>query len=121
MPRSFKVLLGAATALPILLVGYLLVQVLGVVIGISNRGGSVQQGWIEDLIREFFLVQITALGILVVLFAVYLWHLLVHRASRNGGEVVLWVVAMLFAPIFAMPVYWCTHVWPEKEPEPGRG
>jgi len=120
MPRSLKVLLGAATAVPIGLVGYLLVRILGVVVGTSNHGGSVQQGWLQDTLHELLTAQLTALGVLVALLGPYLWHLLVHRAHRRGGQVALWVLALLIAPIIAMPIYWLTNIWPEGELHQGR-
>lgn len=113
MPRSLELLLGAATAVPMVLAGYMLVRIFGVVVGIQDHGGSVQQGWLQAHFIDLLTVQVIALGVVVALLGVYLWHLLVHRAHRKGGEVALWVLAMLIAPIIAMPIYWVTNIWRE--------
>ena len=120
MPRSLKVLLGAATAVPIVLAGYMLVRVLGVVVDTYDHGGAVQQGWLQGTLHDLLAVQVTAFGAVVALLGVYLWHLLVHRAQRKGGQVALRLLAMLIAPIIAMPIYWFTNIWPESEFQPSR-
>ena len=121
MPRPTKLLLGVATAVPLVLIGYLLVRFLSFFLGVVDHGGVVFQGRIADAFHELLTVQLTTLGLLVALLGVYLWHLLVHNARRDpSGHVPLWVIALVFVPMFAMPIYWLTKIWPESE-APQRG
>lgn len=120
MPRFLKLLLGAATALLFALSGYLFLRLFGLVIDVVDRGGSVPSDWLREPALELGRVVFVGVLLLVVLFAAYLWHLLVHRAGRTaaGWHDALWVGAFLVLPMFAMPIYWLTHVWPEQSAEP---
>lgn len=122
MPRSFKLLLGAGTVVPLALTGYLLVRVLGFFVGLHGSGGVVAPSRLADVFQELLTVQVTTVACFVALLCVYLWHLLVHRARRERieQEPLLWGLALLTLPMVAMPIYWCTRVWPEAEPEQRR-
>lgn len=121
MPRSLKLLLGAVTAVPLVLVGYLLARFLSVAIAVYDSGGSVYPARMWDTFYGLLTVQVVTLAILVVLLGVYLWHFLVHQARREAnGQGALWVLALVFVPILAMPVYWLIHIWPEGEARQGR-
>lgn len=117
MPRSMKVLLGAATGVLLALAGYLLVRAFGFMIGVA-RTGAVSQAELDSTFQEILTLQLVAVGFFVVLLGVYLWHLLVHTARRESAELtLLWTLALLVLPVFAMPVYWSTRIWPENAPK----
>ena len=81
MPRSLKLFIGAVTALPIVLFGYLFVRFVSVFIGLVDNGGSVQPDRLRDTFHELMGIQLTTLGVIVALLGFYLWHLL-SRSSR---------------------------------------
>tara|TARA_R110002072_G_scaffold87129_3_gene196597 strand:- start:6360 stop:6737 length:378 start_codon:yes stop_codon:yes gene_type:complete len=121
MPRSLKLFIGAVTALPIVLFGYLFVRFVSVFIGLVDNGGSVQPDRLRDTFHELMGIQLTTLGVIVALLGFYLWHLLVVRARRQSdANLVVWVLAFLFVPIVAMPVYWFANIWRETGDRPGR-
>jgi hypothetical protein len=114
MPRSLKLFIGAITAVPIVLSGYLSVRFLSVFFGILDNDGGVPPNLFRDTFDELMGIQLTALGTLVALLGFYLWHLLVAQARREiDASLVVWVLALIFAPIIAMPIYWFLHIWPE--------
>ena len=99
--------------MPIVLTGYLFVRFVSVVFGITDNGAMVQPDLLHDTFRELMGLQLTGLGILVALLGFYLWHLLVVQARRQiDANLILWVLALVFVPIIAMPIYWLVHIWP---------
>lgn len=113
MSRSQKILLGVATAAPIALVGYLLVRMLSMVLRVYYSGGSIQAGVVYDSFRELAAVQLVAIGLHVVLLAIYLRHAMARRAAWTSERLLLWTLLLLFLPLLAMPIYWFLHVWRE--------
>lgn len=122
MPRSLKILLGAATALLLVLSGYVFVRAFGMMIDVVDQGGSVAPDWLRETVLELGRVVLFGVGLMVALLAAYLWHLLVHRPHRAAADWhdALWVGSFLMFPMFAMPIYWLTHVWPERRAETAR-
>ena len=53
MPRSLKLFIGAVTALPIVLFGYLFVRFVSVFIGLVDNGGSVQPDRLRDTFHDW--------------------------------------------------------------------
>ena len=121
MSRPMKLLLGSATLVPLVLLIYLLVTIASFLFGVLDNGGSVAAPRLADVLRELLTVQWIMVASFVVLLCVYLWHLLVHRAGRElAGQTPLWVLGLMFAPMFAMPIYWYTKVWHEPASAAGR-
>jgi hypothetical protein len=120
MHRSLELLLGAATLVPLLLIGYSLLRFLGVFVGILTTDVA-QPGEVNNTFHGLIGVMVTTVGVVVALLGVYLWHLLVHRARREVvREVLPWVAALVLVPVVAMPIYWFTRIWPERKIHQGR-
>ncbi len=121
MSRPMKLLLGGATLVPLVLLIYLLVTIASFLFGVLDNGGSVAQTRLADVTAELLTIQWIMVASFVVLLCVYLWHLLVHRAGREpAGQTPLWVLGLVFAPMFVMPIYWYNKVWPEPGSATGR-
>lgn len=116
MPRSVKLLVGAATAAPLVLAAYLLFRMIDLLRGIVQRGGNVSPDTLADWIPGALAVPIAAAVLTTLLLAFYIWHLITRRNQARGElHVPIWLLVFVLLPMFAMPVYWFCHVWPEPD------
>jgi uncharacterized membrane protein YidH (DUF202 family) len=121
MPKSLKLLVGALTAVPVILSGYLVVRFVSVFFGVLESGGAVSADSLSKTFYELVGVQFVTAGVLIVLLGFYLWHLLVRQARRKESHhVAIWAIAFFVVPFVAMPVYWFTNIWPDGDVEPAR-
>lgn len=122
MNRPARLLLGAATIAPLALFGFQLLRALGLAFDILHDGGSVHPASMFETMRGFVATQVATIALLVGLLCFYLWHVLVRRAHREPrDQVLIWVLALVFVPIVAMPIYWFTQIWPEGDARTARG
>lgn len=102
-----KKLLGILTAWPFAWIFLFILFVFGLIAG--NPGGDL--GPIGGLLFMFFFL----IHFLTVLLAIGLQVYYIINVFRNGNvdkdQQIVWVLALFFGGIIAMPIYWYMNIW----------
>ena len=113
MTRPAKIVLGVATIWPVVFLGAFISVMIGMAVLEANRMVSLQNVGPIVFAAAFGLYFLTMAGMLV-LMVIYIVHI-VRNKRFDVEKKVLWAAVIVFAGIFAMPVYWYLYVWREPE------
>ncbi|MEQ1642140.1 MAG: hypothetical protein ABL959_01685 [Pyrinomonadaceae bacterium] len=112
-----KVLLGIASAWPLVYIFIFIVLIFGVVV--ISPGGPGGGGELNPLFGIGFVIlmlvhMITIFGSLA-LTVFYIVHA-VKNTKLDSNMRIIWIVLFFFGGMIAEPIYWYLQIW--KEPEP---
>ena len=116
MTRPAKIVLGIATIWPIVYMGAFISLMIGMAVLEANRMVSLENVAPIVFMAAFGLHLLTMVGMLV-LMVIYIIHI-VRNKRFDVEKKILWAAVIVFAGIFAMPVYWYLYVWREPETVP---
>ncbi len=114
MTKAMKILLGAATAWPIVyMVGFSAIvfsAAMGAVMGGVNGGGSAPPtvGSMAPMFVLHAFTMLETLGLLVF----YVVHA-IKNDKLDQNTRLLWAVVIFVGNVLAMPIYYFLHVWPD--------
>jgi hypothetical protein len=111
MSKPVKVLLGIATAWPLVYVGLFMFAIFGMMI-LEFYAPTVSSDempiWFFVLFAGYFLTFIWMMGLIVI----YILHLFkTDRVPKD--QKALWAVVIFLGNMLAMPVYWYLYIWRE--------
>ena len=118
MSTPIKLLLGALTAAPLALSGYLAWSFFGLMTRVFDSAHSIRADDFMAVFDELSVVVVAGCALTCSLMAFYLWHLLVRHADVGTERKVLWLLLIFLMPTLAMPIYWWLRLWPEGS-DPG--
>ena len=101
-----RLLLGGLSLLPLasaIACAFVLIQV--------QSQGSAESRSISQGISGALWPAFAYLAIAAPLVVAYAWHVLSRARIESGLGKLAWIVLLVFAAPFAMPVYWYAHVW----------
>jgi hypothetical protein len=102
IPRSLKVLLlGLTIWQPVYIVAFMAIVMMGTV-------GSLES--LQTLMTVHMATMVASIGLLIF----YIVHLF-KAPSIPSDKRALWGIALFMGAPIAMPIYFFTHVWPEKQ------
>ncbi len=113
MTTSSKILLGAATAWPIIYMFVFIVTIFSTMRGAFNGGGFEE----PSLMPIFVLHMFTALETLVLLVFYVVHAIRNERLDQNTR--LLWAILLFVGNMVAMPIYYIMNIWPTHA-EPAR-
>ncbi|HTS83254.1 MAG TPA: hypothetical protein VMH40_21840 [Myxococcaceae bacterium] len=112
MSKGVKLLLGVATLWPLLYLGLFVGWWLSMMLRMSSGHPWVpMQGPLGGMGLVFGLHCLTMAWV-AGLLVVYIVDVFRNPRVRNEQKA-LWAVVLFLGNVFAMPVYWSLHVWPE--------
>ena len=115
LTKNQKVILGIFTAIPFLLLPYILFEIFSFVIDLAAHHENdpdlshVLMG-IFAFIFPIILLSITSLGLLVM----YIIHASGNK-SMDSTERIIWILIFIFFGVVAFPIYWILRIWNDKQ------
>lgn len=120
MKKSYKIIWGILTPMPIVLIALgVICLLIFVICNLPANGAGTPPEFPGHLLAGIF----SFYGLLVLgIFLGFLVHVsyyihLVRNGDLNKDMKTLWVVLFLVVNILAMIVYWFLNVWPEPKPK----
>lgn len=121
MSRTTKILLGIATAWPIVYMGLFMAFMFGsfffTFMTEMHHSGAGPEAFPIAFVVLFALHFLTMLWILGLLVFYILHVFQTNRVPKD--QKALWAVVLFLGGPLAMPVYWYLYIWREPRPEEG--
>lgn len=111
MGKLSKIVFGMATLIPLI---YVLCFFLLLFFHLTNIvGGIPERNILVENFDVLFVAHLAAMVWILALTILYIVHIAKHPSVKSEMRVV-WIVAVLMANVFAMPIYWYLHIWRDR-------
>ncbi|REJ76431.1 MAG: hypothetical protein DWQ47_12570 [Acidobacteria bacterium] len=115
MTKFQKKLLGFLTAWPFAWILLFVVAIFGIII-VDPGGDPGAVFGVGALL--FVLIHALTIFLIIALQVFYIVNVFKNENVKKEHQVV-WVIALFFGGLFAMPIYWYLNIWREQEDEYG--
>jgi len=119
LSRMQKILLGIATAWPVVYIFGFIAFIFGFIAFAGGRdGGGEMNPLFAGGFVVLFLVHLVTIFLIMALTVFYIIHA-VKNTKLDTNMRVIWIVLFFFGGLVANPIYWYLQIWREPKPEFG--